>query len=850
MEEEAVPIKKEAGARIKINRFLQEAGWRFFDDENGRANVCLEVNVKMTQKHIDDMGIDFEKTKNGFIDFLLVGDNGRPLIVLEAKSENKNLLSGKEQARGYARSLNCRFVILSNGNQHYFWDTKHGNPHIITRFPSPDSIAGFVKYEPDSRKLVSAIVENDYIALIKMPDYKQEAGWKNESDRKTFISENELKFLRNYQTGAVKSIQAAVKEGNNRFLFEMATGTGKTLTSAAVIKLFLSTNNARRVLFLVDRLELEAQADKELRKLLRPDFTCMIYKQNKQDWRRSEVVVTTVQSLLFNNKYRDLFSPTDFELVISDEAHRSINGNARALFEYFVGYKLGLTATPKDYLKNYKGNQNQNRERERRDLLDTYLTFGCGAGEPTFRYSLLDGVEDGHLINPKVLDARTDITTQLLSDQGYAARLNFYDEDEESEEVAEKRYKKTDFEKKFFSEATNRIFCKAFLDNALCDPISGEIGKTIIFTVSQNHAAKIVQILNQLADKKFPKKYQSDFAMQVTSHVQDARQFTIDFASNRLSGSGNFNDIYHTSKTRICVTVGMMTTGYDCPDILNLVLMRPIFSPTDFVQIKGRGTRRHGFYSELTDLEKRAVFADTGKEEFKLFDFFANCEYFEEEFNYDEVLSLPSVQKSTGSSDWSPSYDGAYIYGGDDEIVSSEETQIGPEGMRVDRMFFDRFVETVQADENIKQKAEMGQWEAAERYVRKHVFDKPEDYFNLEKLQKSIDIDRRISLKEILQKAFNFITKFKSRDDILNEEFQKFLSVCKIDYGERIGAVRYFFDAYALEASLRKIIDEKDYVELYLNAGFTMPNFQAVPEKFRECIPEYIKNYIPLNQFM
>ena len=113
-----------------------------------------------------------------------------------------------------------------------------------------------------------------------------------------------------------------------------------------------------------------------------------------------------------------------FDLVISDEAHRSIGGNARAVFEYFIGYKLGLTATPKDYLKKVdasRANPNDQREFERRLLLDTYRTFGCDSGQPTFRYSLIDGVKDGYLINPVVVDARTDVTTQLLSDEGYSA---------------------------------------------------------------------------------------------------------------------------------------------------------------------------------------------------------------------------------------------------------------------------------------------------------------------------------------------------------------------------------------------------------------------------------------------
>src|SRR5207245_577279 len=136
-----------------------------------------------------------------------------------------------------------------------------------------------------------------------------------------------------------------------RFLFEMATGTGKTLTAAAIIKLFLRSGNAGRVLFLVDRLELEDQAKKAFAAVLANDYKTVIFKENRDDWRKAEIVVSTVQSLLSNNKYQQSFSPTDFDLIISDEAHRSIGGNSRAVFEYFIGYKLGLTATPRDYLK-------------------------------------------------------------------------------------------------------------------------------------------------------------------------------------------------------------------------------------------------------------------------------------------------------------------------------------------------------------------------------------------------------------------------------------------------------------------------------------------------------------------
>ena len=131
---------KEAKARIKINKMLESAGWRFFDNEEGPANIQVEANVKITQKQFDDFGENFEKTKNGFIDFLLLDANGKPLIVLEAKSEDKDPLVGKEQARAYAKSNCVKYVILSNGNIHYFWNIYKGNPQIILSFPSYESV--------------------------------------------------------------------------------------------------------------------------------------------------------------------------------------------------------------------------------------------------------------------------------------------------------------------------------------------------------------------------------------------------------------------------------------------------------------------------------------------------------------------------------------------------------------------------------------------------------------------------------------------------------------------------------------------------------------------------------------
>ncbi|OIP44534.1 MAG: restriction endonuclease subunit R [Desulfobacterales bacterium CG2_30_60_27] len=839
---------KEATARIKINKRLEAAGWRFFPEGKALANIRLEPSVTLKATDLDGLGDNFERTKKGFIDFLLLDAKGFPFIVLEAKAEDKNPLVGKEQARRYARSQNCRFVILSNGNLHYFWDLERGNPYIITSFPTPDSVIGYQKVLPNPQRLIEEQIDEDYIVLTQRPNYQSEAAWKNAAERPGYIQANKLRFLRPYQLKAIHVLQRAVKAGKDRFLFEMATGTGKTLTAAGVIKLFLRSGNAGRVLFLVDRLELEDQAWKAFRALLSADFQTVIYKENRDDWQRAEIVVTTVQSLLFNNKYQRLFSPTDFDLVISDEAHRSIGGNARAVFDYFIGYKLGLTATPRDYLKRFdRANPSTRdpREAERRLLLDTYRTFGCEDSQPTFRYSLLDGVREGFLVNPTVVDARTEITTELLSEKGFV--VSFTDDTGEDQQEA---FKQREFERHFFADATNQLLCKTFLENALRDPVSGEIGKSIIFAVSQHHAAKLAQILNQMADRMFPAKYQSDFAVQVTSQITDAQQLTINFTNNNLLGSANFLDTYRTSKARVCVTVGMMTTGYDCPDILNLGLFRPIFSPTDFIQIKGRGTRRHNFLEQLFDDSIKDGVTQPQKTAFKLFDFFANCEYFEEEFNYDEVVKLPKPRQhpllSTSST---PSTTSTYEHLGEDLIASVREETIGYEGMKIDRMFFEHFEDTVRENDFIARSVEAGQWDRVIDYVNREVFDKPEEYYNLDKLRKAAAVDRRLTLREILEKIFGLIPRFKSKDELLEEEFAKFVTDYKPEEAEAIPAIKTFFKAYVTSDQVRHIIESRDFTDLATNPVFSSHDFRAVPKKYRTLIPEYVKDYVSLNQF-
>jgi len=835
-------MTKEAKARIKINKLLEEAGWRFEDDGNIKANIKLEENIKFK-----DCDNDFENSqthdgRRGAIDFLLLDKDKRPLVVVEAKKESIDPLSAKEQARNYAKNIGARFVILSNGNLHYFWDTKHGNPETISRFPTQESLTQYKKYIPNPLELAQTPVDENYIIATQMPSYSSDPSFLNQSTKNNFLQKNNLKQLRPYQLQAIKALQNVAQNGKQRFLFEMATGTGKTLTSAAVIKLFLKSGNAHRVLFLVDRLELEEQAKKDFERYLKADYAVMVYKKNRDSWAKASVVISTVQTFLAGDRYKKEFSPTDFELVISDEAHRSIGGNSRAVFEYFVGYKLGLTATPKNYLRGFDSEDSQSqREYERRLLIDTYKTFGCEPGNPTFSYGLELGANEGYLIKPTTVDARTEITTQLLSEEGYAVL-----KENEDGETIEEVYNKRHFEKKFFNEETNIAMCQALIDNGLFDPVAKQVGvnlfgKTIVFCVSQKHATRITNILNKIALAKWPNVYgDSSFAIQISSQVQDAQQMTINFANNRLNGKVNNPEGYESSKTRIAVTVGMMTTGYDCPDILNLALMRPVFSPSDFVQIKGRGTRKNRF--EYNDYKNDPIIEQ--KTKFKFFDFFASCEYFEKEFEYDEVKPLPKISSKKSldqESNHQEKSSQLIDLGASDKLKTFQESAEGVI-MRIDREGFKKVIkEDIIDNEILKNLWQNGDEQEAENFVKKYIFDKPKNFFNLEKIRKIFEVDRKISVKEFLQYAFGDKEKFETKDELLELEWEKFVDIHHLNQ-EYYFIAKDFFKAYITDEEVRNIIKTNNLSLLNNCASFDFHDYKKL-DKYKSIVPEYINDY-------
>jgi type I restriction enzyme, R subunit len=170
--------------------------------------------------------------------------------------------------------------------------------------------------------------------------------------------------------------------------------------------------------------------------------------------------------------------------------------------------------------------------------------------------------------------------------------------------------------------------------------------------------------------------------------------------------------------------------------------------------------------------------------------------------------------------------------------------------MKIDRMFFEGFEEAIRANDTVAAAIEAGQWDRVIDYINREVFDKPEEYYTLDKLRKAAGVDRRLSLREILEKVFNLIPKFKSKDELLEEEFAKFVVDAKPEEAVAIPAIKTFFKAYVTSDQIRHIIENKQFTDLATNAFFSTRDFKAVPQKYRALVPEYVKDYVSLNQFV
>lgn len=722
----------ETDARIVIDRKLRESGWTI---EGPHKNV-------LTEQH----------SEAGRCDYLLLYRSGRNLAIIEAKNDDIDPYIAKEQSRGYAEAKGCRYIFMANSEKIYFWDIAEGDARPIERFISPQDL----QRRTDLKALKKPLSQ---------------------------ISHNEQIADRPYQIEASNIIAKEYDRGKRAFLLEMATGTGKTRLATAILDRFLKAHHAERILFIVDRIQLAKQALGVFQQMFQETYKSAYYRPGRHgEWSGANIVVATIQSL--NIHYKEDFTPGYFDLVFNDECHRSIYGELpRQVVEYFQATRIGLTATPKDFLKNIdiaKLADDNPKALEVRMIRDTYKHFGCEIGTPTFRYNIQDGVKDGYLVSPKINRCLSLITSEAVSKEGWNVEIDGEDYTFYISQV----------EKRVNVPKRNELLCAQFLENAL-KLSDGSIGKTIIFAVSRNHAIELTKILNRMTPDCNGK-----FAQVIISGIKHTPEMAKDFKKEE------------NHWPRVAVTVDMLSTGYDCPELLNIVLARPVASPTTYIQIKGRGTRPY-------------VFKDGSKKmHFVIHDFCEVAKYFNEDYDYESPLYTPGRKKKPGpepppASPIPPIE--KVIYKGPDETVFKEWIEVGPEGEKVDRMVYqNRWKEKI--SQVAKEKPELV--EAAKTndfsddlmdYINSEVLNVPKDYFNESNLAKVYKVFA--SIADYIRAALG-VKKLPKPEEQLNE----LIDSLTIEYNLNLEEIRL------LRILVHQLSESAQYAKQFVDGDYSFLN--------------------------
>ena len=546
-----------------IDAALKEAGWSAL-----QAGRDLEFPVK-------GMPITADNPKgNGFVDYVLWDDNGKPLALIEAKRTSKNVEVGKHQAFLYANCLEKMYgqrpiIFYSNGFETKIWEDQfYSAPRRVYGFYTKEELQWKIQQRQTRKDIRKATVN----AEIAGRPYQMEA-----------IQRVAESFIVDSQDGW---------RGDQRnVLLVMATGSGKTRTSAALVEILLNQNWAKRILFLADRNALVRQAQKNFGKHL-SEVTSIDLTKEKED-NTTRLVFSTYPSMMnkidsARTEDERFYGVGHFDLIIVDEAHRSVYNRYQAIFEYFDAMIVGLTATPKDSIDH-----------------NTFELFGCPTDDPTFDYPLEKAIPQ-YLNDYQPFDVKTKFLREGIK----------YSELTEAEK---KKYEAT------FSDKTTGLFpeeipansmnkwlfnkdtCYKVLDTLMEEGLKIEggdkIGRTIIFAVNQKHAQFIVECFQE----RYP-QYSGDFIAMIHNKVSHAQSLIDDFC-----------DEYKEKNPQIAVSVDMMDTGIDAPRILNLIFFKVVRSYAKFWQMIGRGTR----------LCPDVFGPDQPKKEFYIFDVCQNFDFFD-----------------------------------------------------------------------------------------------------------------------------------------------------------------------------------------------------------------------------
>ena len=548
-----------------IDVLLQEQGWIVSD----RSRVWTEVDTRQSDFAAKNYKTVSETLKNDmeskYADYLLLDNFGAPLAIVEAKRTSKDPHLGQKQAEMYADDIKRQtgkdvFIFLSNGYRIIFWDRERYSPRDVKGFYARGDL--------------------------------ERIRFQKTQDAKTPVEVDTAIVDRPKGIECVKRVVEHLQRGHRKGLIVMATGTGKTRVAMAIIRILMEKGLVQKVLFLADRKALRDQAFDKGYKVFFPEEAKDKIFAGKYD-KSKRLYVSTIQTFqeIYLDKDRNgqfRLSPGEFDLIISDEAHRSIYNKWKDVFTYFDAIQIGLTATPSEIIEK-----------------DTLRFFECQDGSPTALYSYDEAVRDGVLVDfrKSILGARThfQISGVRRQDLPEGERARLLEQGIDPDDID---FEGTELEKKVAVKGTSEAIVREFMENALMDQTGTLPAKSIIFAISRKHAYR----LQEAFDTLYP-EYKGTLARTIVSEDSRANELITAFENE--------------SMPRVAISVDMLDTGIDVPEVCNLVFAKPVFSKIKFWQMLGRGTRAN------SACEHSGWLPGGTKEYFQVFDFWNNFEYWQ-----------------------------------------------------------------------------------------------------------------------------------------------------------------------------------------------------------------------------
>lgn len=541
-----------------IDVLLAEAGWALENDRDREFEVT-----------------GMPGGGKGFVDYVLWGDDGLPLGLVEAKRTRSSALAGQQQAKLYADRLEAAYgqrpvIFYTNGYEHYIWDDASYPPRSIDGFYTRDELELLIQRRTTRRPLGDLQIDHSIVE-------------------------------RHYQTRAIRKVSEAFEAQERKALLVMATGSGKTRTVIALADLLIRANWAKRILFLADRVALVTQATNAFKSHLPDAAPVNLVTDRDTDGR---VYVSTYPTMmgLINGTTDGLkrFGPGHFDLIIVDEAHRSVYQKYGAIFEYFDSLLVGLTATPKDEIDH-----------------NTYGLFNLEDGVPTDSYDLADAIAEGYLVPPVGRSIATKFVREgIRYDELSEADRQAWDLLEWDDGVVPNEIDSSAMNLWLFNIDTVDLVLETLMAEGRKVAGGDRLGTTIIFAKNTKHA----EFIAERFDANYP-HFKGEFARVIT-YAQRFNQSLIDDFSQPESAP------------HIAISVDMLDTGIDVPDVVNLVFFKPVHSKTKYWQMVGRGTRlRPDLYAP-----------GEPKQDFVIFDVCQNIEYFNEDLPTAGTSRVPSLR--------------------------------------------------------------------------------------------------------------------------------------------------------------------------------------------------------------